>query len=76
MSKESKLVVVAKVQGAIVANVLKSHLESEGIPVLLKYEAAGTIYPLTVDGIGEVKILVPSGCAEEAKRIIAPQDNA
>ena len=74
MPKESEFVVVSKVQGDIIANVLKSHLESEGIPVLLKYEAAGRIYGLTVDGIGEVRILVPREYAEEARSIIEPKD--
>ena len=74
MPKETEYVVVSRVQGDIIANVLKSHLESEGIPVLLKYEAAGKIYGLTVDGIGEVKILVPQEYAEEAKSIIEPKD--
>ena len=74
MPKEPAFVVVSIVQGDIIANVLKSHLESEGIPVLLKYEAAGKIYGLTVDGIGEVKISVPQEYAEEAKSIIEPKD--
>ena len=74
MSKESEFVIVSIVQGDIIANVLKSHLEIEGIPVLLKYEAAGRIYGINVDGIGEVKILVPREYAEEAKSIIEPKD--
>ena len=74
MPKESEYVIISTVQGDIIANVLKSHLESEGIPVLLKYEAAGRIYGLTVDGIGEVRILVPREYAEEAKSIIEPKD--
>jgi hypothetical protein len=74
MPKESAFVVISIVQGDSIANVLKSHLESEGIPVLLKYEAAGKIYGLTIDGVGEVKILVPREYAEEAKNIIEPKD--
>jgi hypothetical protein len=49
----SDFVVICKVQGELAANVLKSHLESEGIPVLLKWESAGRVYGLTVDGLGE-----------------------
>jgi hypothetical protein len=64
--------VISKVQGQAVAHVLKAHLESEGIPVLLEYESASLIYGITVDGIGEVRILVPAECAEEARRIIEP----
>ena len=63
-------VVIDTVQGELNAHVIKSHLESEGIPVLLQYESAGAIYGLTVDGIGEVRILVPQDLVEEAKHII------
>ena len=52
------------------AQIIKGRLESEGIPVLLSYESAGLIYGLTVDGLGEVKIMVPKPLAEEAKEIL------
>ena len=52
------------------AQIIKGRLESEGIPVLLSYESAGLIYGLTVDGLGEVKIMVPQRLAEEAKEIL------
>ncbi|MFC2010078.1 putative signal transducing protein [Chloroflexota bacterium] len=74
MNEESNFVVITKVQGDIIANVLKTHLESEGIPVILEYESLGKVYGITVDGLGEVRILVPQECAEEAKSIIEPID--
>ena len=52
------------------AQIIKGRLESEGIPVLLSYESLGLIYGLTVDGLGEVKIMVPKHLAEEAKEIL------
>jgi len=52
------------------AQIIKGRLESEGIPVLLSYESAGLIYGITVDGLGEVKIMVPKSLAEEAKEIV------
>jgi hypothetical protein len=52
------------------AQIMKGRLESEGIPVLLSYESAGLVYGLTVDGLGEVKIMVPEHLAEEAKEIL------
>lgn len=73
-SSKSDFVVVCTVQGELVANVIKSHLESEGIPAYLKRESAGIVYGLTVDGLGQVSILVPREFAEDAKRIIEPQD--
>lgn len=52
------------------AQIIKGRLESEGIPVLLSYESAGLVYGITVDGLGEVKIMVPGHLAEEAKEIL------
>jgi hypothetical protein len=52
------------------AQIIKGRLESEGIPVLLSYESAGLVYGLTVDGLGEARIMVPGHLAEEAKEIL------
>ncbi len=72
--REKNFVVVHIAQGELEANVIKSHLESEGIPVMLQYESAGRVFGLTVDGLGEVRIQVPAEYAEEARRIIKPKD--
>ena len=72
MAGKSDFVVIKIVQGELQAKIIKAHLESEGIPVYLKYESAGIIYGITADGIGEVRILVPSEFVEEAKKIIEP----
>jgi hypothetical protein len=74
MAGKSDFVVIKIVQGELRANIIKAHLESEGIPVYLKYESAGIIYGITADGIGEVRILVPEEFAEEAKKIIEPTE--
>jgi hypothetical protein len=75
MAGKSEFVVIKIVQGVPVANVIKAHLESEGIPVYLQYESAGIIYGITVDGIGEVRILVPEKYAEDARKIIEPGED-
>jgi len=69
MSASEQLVNVCTVR-YMEAQIMKGRLESEGIPVLLSYESAGLIYGLTVDGLGEVKIMVPKHLAEEAKEIL------
>ena len=74
MAGRQEFVEISRVQGDLQASVIKSHLESEGIPVLLRYESAGRVFGLTVDGLGEVRVLVPKGLAEDAKRIIEPRD--
>jgi hypothetical protein len=50
--------VVFTASGMAQASIITGRLETEGIPTSLKYEAAGSIYAITVDGLGEVKILV------------------
>ncbi len=62
---------VAVVPGMVRANIIRGRLETEGIPVRLRYEAAGTIYALTLDGLGEVELLVPSSCLERARDILS-----
>lgn len=73
-SSKSDWVVISTVQGEPVASIMKSHLESEGIPAFLQRESAGIVYGLTLDGLGQVRIMVPQEFAEEAKRIIKPRD--
>jgi hypothetical protein len=69
MSAREKLVSVCTTR-YMEAQIIKGRLESEGIPVLLSYESAGLVYGLTIDGLGEVKIMVPKRLAEEAKEIL------
>ena len=70
----ANFVVIHTAHGELAAQAIKAHLESEGIPVLLQYESIGPIYGLTVDGLGEVKILVPQDFVEEAREIIRPRE--
>ena len=60
------------VQGELIASTIKSHLESEGIPVYLKQESIGRVLGLNVDGLGQVDIMVSLEFEEEAKQIIMP----
>ena len=69
MTEESKFVAIYTTSH-MEAQIMKSHLESEGIPALLKYESAGLVCGLTVDGLGQTKILVPEHLAQEAREII------
>ncbi len=57
------------------AQVIKGKLESAGIPVFLKYESLGRVYGITVDGLGEVQVVVPKERAEEARALIEERDN-
>lgn len=74
MPERPDFVVIHVAQGELAASVLKSHLECEGIPVILEYESAGRVFGLTVDGLGEVRILVPRELAEKAREVIEPAE--
>ena len=67
-------VLVARVYGHEKAHLLKSRLEFENIPAQLKYDVAGKLYGIFVDGLGEIKILVPSRFFEKAKSLIGNED--
>jgi len=69
MSAREQLVTVRTAR-QMEAQIIKGRLESEGIPTLLSYESAGLVYGLTVNGLGEVRIMVPEHLAEEAKEIL------
>jgi hypothetical protein len=69
-SRSPELTVVHVAQGLLKAQVIKSKLESAGIPVLLGYESLGPIIGITVDGLGEVRVQVPTRYADEARMLI------
>jgi hypothetical protein len=68
-----KLVTIYRSMGMLGAQVIKGKLESAGIPVMLKYESAGLIFGLTVDGLGMVEVQVPEEWAEDAEALISEE---
>ena len=58
--------VVIAIVSAIEAEVMRSKLESEGIPCLLQREAAGSVFGITIGPLGEVRVLVPEPLADRA----------
>jgi hypothetical protein len=71
MSKDARLVCVQKCYGLDVAEIFKSKLEANGIPALLEFESAAKLYGLTVDGLGEVRVMVSEDDAPEALELLA-----
>ena len=70
MAEEPNLVRVRTCQGLDLAQIYKSKLEAAEIPVLLRYESAGLVFGITVDGLGAVDIMVPEDYADEAKEVL------
>jgi ABC-type Zn2+ transport system substrate-binding protein/surface adhesin len=70
MSAHKNLETVYVASGQWEAQVVKSRLEAADIPVLLSYESVGPVVGITVDGLGEVKVMVPRSLAPQAKAIL------
>jgi len=73
MASKSKLVSVFS-GNYLQAQIVKGRLESEGVPAMLRYEGAGLIYGITVDGLGEARVMVPENLVEQAETILADQE--
>ena len=70
MTKHEKIVEVYQAMGELEAQVIKGLLESYGIPCLLKSNAAHSVHVFTVDGLGEVEVMVRESMVEEARKLI------
>jgi len=69
--KETKLVCVLRCYGLDLAQIYKSKLEAAEIPVMLQYDSAGQVFGIIVDGMGEVRVMVPEPLAAEAEEVLA-----
>jgi hypothetical protein len=69
--EDDKWVVVHVATGMINANIIVGRLESEEIPTKLRYDVVGAIYGLTLNGLGEVKVLVPSRYVLRAEEVLS-----
>jgi len=76
MSKAENSVVVYVSQGPLGAEVAKSKLESEDIPVMLRFSAVGRALGITVDGLGRVEVLVPRAFEAEARELLQEAEEA
>ena len=70
MKNKQKMVEVYKAPNEMEAQVISGLLESYGIPCFLKSNAAPSVHLFTVNGMGEVKIMVLESLAEEARNLI------
>jgi hypothetical protein len=68
--KDLKLKEVHKAWGQAEADVIKSLLESHGIPCSFRGRIAQFVYPFTADGLGEIKVFVPEEDYELAKALL------
>lgn len=73
MQQDDHLTTVFKAAHQVEAELIKGMLESNGIPVLLKYESLGPVYGLTIDGLGQVEVQVPYKYVRDANNLINNQ---
>ena len=66
-----RIIVVHRIWSDAEAQIIKGILEFYGIPVCLARDLSHSLYPLTVDGLGETRVLVPDSASEEARQILA-----
>ena len=71
-----KLVEVTVVHNEFEANIIKSLLEGAGIKCVLVTQVPHGVYPLTIDGLGEVRIKVLDIDEEAAKAVIQDYENS
>lgn len=70
MSKSEKLVEVYKAANEMEAQVIKGLLESYEIPCFLKSNAAPSVHMFTINGMGEVKVMVLDSDVEKTRQLI------
>ncbi|MDD4874076.1 MAG: DUF2007 domain-containing protein [Dehalococcoidales bacterium] len=67
---------VYKAIGELEAQIIKSLLDSYGIPSMLQSNAASSVHSFVFDSMGEVKVMVPDMFAEEAKALIYSENTS
>jgi len=61
---------LTSVWGPVEAEVIKSFLESQGIPCIQKGRIGHDIYPFSMNGLGEIRIFVPEKDYETARKLL------
>ena len=67
------LSVVFRTHSDIEASLVRGLLEAHGIYAALSSDVPHSVFPLTIDGLGEVRISVAADQADEARDVIAQQ---
>jgi hypothetical protein len=75
LNKNDRLVEVYKATSEIEAQVIKGLLESYGIASFLKSNAAPSVHMFTVDGMGEVRVMVLESLAAQARELIESKED-
>ena len=66
----SDLVVIFRTHSDVEASIVRSLLDAHGIQAMLSSDVPHSVLPLTINGLGEVRLSVLASDADEAQRII------
>ena len=64
------LTIIFRTQSDVEASIVRGLLESHGVPTVVRSDLPHAIFPVAINGLGEVRISVHPEDADEAKRII------
>ncbi len=67
------LAVVFRTHSDIEASIVRGLLEAHGIYAALSSDLTHAVFPLSIDGLGEVRVSVPASQADAARTVIAQQ---
>jgi hypothetical protein len=71
VNKGLKLRELTRVMGPVEAEVIKNFLESQGITCILSGQMVQAIMPMSVDGMGELRVMVSEADYDLAKELLA-----
>jgi hypothetical protein len=75
LSKPDSLVEVYHANNEMEAQVIKSLLAGFEIPCILQSNAAPSVHMFTMDGLAEVRVMVPASLADAARELIVSEDH-
>lgn len=75
MKNNEKMVEVYQARNEMEAQVIKSLLESYDIPCFMKSNAAPSVHTFTMDGMGEVRVMVLESMVDKARELIVRDNN-
>jgi ribonuclease-3 len=65
-----ELIVIFRTHSDVEASIVRGLLEANGVPSVITSDVPHNIFPLTVNGLGEVRLSVREDDADDARRII------
>jgi len=69
--KDLKLRELTRVMGPVEAEVIRNFLESQGISCILRGQMVQSVYPFSVDGMGELRVMVSEADYSLAQELLA-----